>query len=229
MNTFEVVTPPEDRAVLARPPGWAAPSESANDLVVWHPGWAAAAVVGGCVLLSARSLLVEATPWPAATLVAVFVVIGAVGTAWPVCRATGTRPERDSTGDRSWSRGTATVGTLAVLGLGVAAFGLGRVLGGGHAPNLATWPLVAASALAAVAEEALFRRLCFALLAPAGAGWAVVGSALLFAVVHVTTYGPWVLPLDLAAGLVFGWQRWASGSWGVPAVTHVLVNLLVVI
>lgn len=51
---------------------------------------------------------------------------------------------------------------------------------------------------------------------------------MLFAVVHVTVYGAWVLPLDLAAGLVLSWQRWATGSWGVPAVTHVVANLLVV-
>ncbi len=112
---------------------------------------------------------------------------------------------------------------------GLAAFGLGRLIGGGHAPMAATAGMVAANSLAAVAEEAFFRRLCFALLLPAGAVWAVVGSAVLFAAVHLTTYGAWVLPLDLAAGLVFGWQRLASGSWRVPAMTHVIVNLLVVL
>jgi membrane protease YdiL (CAAX protease family) len=56
-----------------------------------------------------------------------------------------------------------------------------------------------------------------------------LGSAALFAIAHVTVYGWWVLPLDLAAGLVLAWQRWASGSWAVPAVTHVVANLLVVI
>jgi membrane protease YdiL (CAAX protease family) len=45
--------------------------------------------------------------------------------------------------------------------------------------------------------------------------------------VHVSLYGAWVLPLDLAAGLVLAWQRWATGSWAVPAATHVLGNLLV--
>ena len=47
--------------------------------------------------------------------------------------------------------------------------------------------------LAAVAEEAFFRRLVYgALLRAAGAAWAVTGSAVLFAVVHVTIYGTWV-------------------------------------
>jgi membrane protease YdiL (CAAX protease family) len=45
----------------------------------------------------------------------------------------------------------------------------------------------------------------------------------------VTVYGWWVLPIDIAAGLVLAWQRWATGSWKVPAVTHVLANLLVVL
>ena len=44
-------------------------------------------------------------------------------------------------------------------------------------------------ASAAVAEEVWFRRLVYGWLAPAGAGTAIVGSAALFALVHVTTYG----------------------------------------
>jgi hypothetical protein len=39
----------------------------------------------------------------------------------------------------------------------------------------------------------------------------------------------WALPIDLAAGAVLGWQRWATGSWAVPAVTHVVANLLMVV
>jgi len=58
---------------------------------------------------------------------------------------------------------------------------------------------------------------------------AVAGSAAAFALVHVTTYGVRVLPLDLAAGLLLSWQRAASGTWRVPALTHVLANLLAVI
>ena len=57
----------------------------------------------------------------------------------------------------------------------------------------------------------------------------MVGSAVLFAAVHVTVYGLWVLPLDLAAGLLFGWQRQVTGSWAVPAATHAVANLLVVL
>ena len=67
------------------------------------------------------------------------------------------------------------------------------------------------------------------MLRPGGVALAVGGSAVLFAIAHVTVYGWWVLPIDLAAGLVLGWQRWASGTWAVPAVTHVFANLLVVL
>ena len=41
---------------------------------------------------------------------------------------------------------------------------------------------------------------------------AVVGSAAAFALVHLTTYGAWVLPLDFAIGLLFAWQRETSGT-----------------
>jgi hypothetical protein len=47
--------------------------------------------------------------------------------------------------------------------------------------------------------------------------------------VHVTTYGWWVVPLDVAVGLLFGWQRETSGTWLSPAATHVIANLLVVL
>ncbi len=58
---------------------------------------------------------------------------------------------------------------------------------------------------------------------------AVVGSALLFAAVHVPLYGVAAFPVDLGAGLLFSWQRWASGDWTVPAATHAAANLLAVI
>ena len=78
-----------------------------------------------------------------------------------------------------------------------------------------------------MAEEAFFRRYLYGLLAPAhGMAVAVVVTAALFALVHVTVWGWWVLPLDLAAGLLLSWQRAATGRWSIPAVTHVLANTL---
>lgn len=85
---------------------------------------------------------------------------------------------------------------------------------------------IAAALAAAVAEEAFFRRFLYGLLRPAGAAAAVAGTALAFAAVHVPLYGWSVFPLDLAAGLLFGWQRWATGGWSSPAATHALANLL---
>ena len=37
------------------------------------------------------------------------------------------------------------------------------------------------------------------------------------------------LPVDVGAGLLFGWQRWASGTWTVPAAMHAFANALVVL
>ena len=145
--------------------------------------------------------------WP---IIALFTVLLVIGVAWPV------EPER-------------TGRVLVCLLVGVGAFALGRLIGGGHAPAPPTARVIAASSLAAVAEEAFFRRLLWSVLRPGGVVLAGLGSAGLFAIAHVTVYGWWVLPLDLAAGLVLAWQRCASGSWAVPAVTHVVANLLVVI
>lgn len=92
----------------------------------------------------------------------------------------------------------------------------------------AAWTLPL-SLLAAVAEEALFRRVAYRGLVRHGVPAAVIGSAVLFALVHVPLYGVAVLPVDLGAGLVFGWQRWATGSWTVPAATHAAANLVAVL
>jgi membrane protease YdiL (CAAX protease family) len=146
-------------------------------------------------------------------LVALFVALLIVGAGWPL---------------RGGARGSARTAVFA-LATGLTAFGLCRVLGGGHPAVPARAGSIAAVVLAAVAEEIFFRRFVYAVLRPRGAAVAVGGSAVLFAVAHVTVYGWWVLPLDLAAGLVLGWQRWATGSWAVPAVTHVAANLLVVL
>jgi membrane protease YdiL (CAAX protease family) len=121
---------------------------------------------------------------------------------------------------------------LVGLAAGVAAFALATALvqAAGGSTEAARWTppttaAVAASLVAAVAEEALFRRLAYGLLLPAGVGIAVTGSALLFAMVHVPLYSWAILPIDLAAGVVLGWQRWASGGWAVPAITHAAANL----
>ncbi|HEX6008771.1 MAG TPA: CPBP family intramembrane glutamic endopeptidase, partial [Actinomycetota bacterium] len=85
------------------------------------------------------------------------------------------------------------------------------------------------SLLAAVAEEALFRRVAYARLARFGALVAVAGSAILFGMIHLPAYGVAALPVDLGAGVLFGWQRWASGTWLVPAGTHAFANAVAIL
>jgi CAAX protease family protein len=190
-------------------------------VTVAAPRAALLVTMAGCAALTARPLLLAAGGHPVAVLAGLFAVLLAVSVAWPAAAAGATPPP---------AAGTAPPASAAgVLALGVAAFALGRLLSSGAARPVPMGLALALNTLAAVAEEAFFRRLVYGTLLRGGAAAAVVGSAVAFAAVHVTVYGPWVLPLDLAAGLVLGWQRWASGSWRVPALTHVVANLLVVL
>jgi membrane protease YdiL (CAAX protease family) len=116
-----------------------------------------------------------------------------------------------------------------VLVLGIAAVGLAASFHAPQPPAPRTGWAVPLSVLAAVAEEAYFRGLLYRVMAPVGAAVAVAGTALAFAAVHVPAYGVAALPVDLGAGLLLSWQRWESGGWGVPAATHVVASLLVVV
>ena len=114
---------------------------------------------------------------------------------------------------------------ISVVFLGALSFAAVRAL----IPTLtlpATATAVVTGSIAAVAEEAFFRRFLYGWLSRWGPAVAIVGSALAFAAVHVSLYGVAALPIDLGAGLLLGWQRWATGSWTAPAVTHVIANLL---
>jgi membrane protease YdiL (CAAX protease family) len=124
-------------------------------------------------------------------------------------------------------------GAAIALTAGTAAFALAAWLASALSGPLgaARWapvtaPAVAASVAAAIGEEAFFRRLVYGVVRPLGVPAAVAGSALLFALVHVPPYGWRAAPLNLAAGLVLGWQRRASGGWATPAVTHAAANVL---
>jgi len=84
-----------------------------------------------------------------------------------------------------------------------------------------------ADLFAAVAEEVFFRRLVYGWLASSrGAAVAIWGSAVAFAAIHVPVYGFAVLPIDTAAGLLLGWQRWMTGGWSASGLTHVAANLI---
>jgi len=110
------------------------------------------------------------------------------------------------------------------LVMGCAAVTLATTFAGPYAGSV-SGVAVALTCLAAIAEEAFFRKFLHERLHAFGAPAAVLGSATLFAAIHVPAYGVGAFPIDLGAGLLFGWQRWASGSWKVPAVTHLLANL----
>jgi membrane protease YdiL (CAAX protease family) len=181
------------------------------------PRAAVLVVAAGCAALTARPLLLDSIgARPAAVITVLFLVVLAAG------------HRRPAAADRPAAGPAAPV--LPVLALGIGAFALGRLLLAGAAPPApATGLVIALNSLAAVAEEAFFRRLVYGALLAGGPALALGGSAVLFAAVHVTVYGLWVLPLDLAAGLLFGWQRRVTGSWTVPAATHAVANLLVVI
>jgi membrane protease YdiL (CAAX protease family) len=188
------------------------PLDAVSERVRAREAWAAkiVIVVGTAVLV----LRPFATP-PSGTRVSLFAVsyltIGLASIAVPAQR------------DR------ARLAPGFVLLMGSAAVALSASVAGTPVPmpwSAAALPL---SVLAAVAEEALFRRLAFARLERVGAVVAVMGSALLFGLVHVPAYGLAALPVDVGAGLLFGWQRWASGTWTVPAATHAFANALVVL
>jgi hypothetical protein len=115
-----------------------------------------------------------------------------------------------------------------VLAVGLATVLLARALAGPAPPLRHDRVAVLFGLLAAVAEEALLRRVLYGWLAARGAALAVAGSALVFALFHLPAYGAAAFPVDLGAGLLLSWQRWASGRWTVPAATHAAANLVVV-
>jgi membrane protease YdiL (CAAX protease family) len=177
-----------------------------------NDAFASLVVLGvGCALLALRPLASVSTDTRVVLFGATYLTIGLASIAVPV--------ERDR--PHLWP--------AWALGLGVAALVVAFRIAGPAAPSpwgAAALPL---SVLAAVAEEALFRRVAYARLARFGAVAAIAGSALLFALVHVPAYGVAALPADVGAGLLFSWQRWASGTWTVPAATHAFANALVVL
>lgn len=164
------------------------------------------------LILAVGLLALTVRPPASWTAVAVTALVGVAGMVTPVA------PGGEVSVSRRW--------WLTVLVLGIAPFAAVRAARPIVPLTPFLLPAVAANVVAAVAEEAFFRRLGFGALARWGAGVAVLGTAAAFAVVHVPTYGWAVLPIDLAAGVILGWQRWASGGWGTPALTHATANLL---
>jgi membrane protease YdiL (CAAX protease family) len=126
--------------------------------------------------------------------------------------------------------GPTSMRSVAVVCIaGVLAVAAAAALAGPRVPAATVWWAPGMNVLAAIGEEALFRRAAYGWMARFGPAIAVVATAVLFALVHVPVYCIAALPVDLGAGVLFGWQRAATGSWAVPAATHAVANLAAVI
>jgi membrane protease YdiL (CAAX protease family) len=172
---------------------------------------AAALAAAGLALLVLRVRLLG---YPSAPVLfaAIYALIGAASLVVPI-------------GPQDDRRLSPTV----VLAVGVGAIAVATFLTG-PVIRLRFGPqALALNSLAALSEEAFFRRFLYGRLIRFGAVAAVATTALLFALVHLPAYGPVVFWVDLGAGALLSWQRWASGTWSVPAATHLAANLLVVL
>lgn len=191
--------------------GRAIPSaDRAADLALWI------VVAAGCALFVLRPSL-TGRAWTPQVLLAGYLMLGLVAASAPVAEATG-RSMHPSV--------VAAAGVVAVVAAAVVA---AAAAVGPSFPLPRTAEVLALNSVAAVAEELFFRRLTYGSLLRFGTLAAIVGSAVAFALVHVPIYGAAAIPVDLGAGLVFSWQRWASGGWGAPAATHVFANLVAVL
>src|SRR6266511_2829965 len=162
-------------------------------------------LAGVMVCLGAAALATRSVGYGA---VAVTACVGAASIAVPMTGRTEVEP-------RGWTSAVA---------IGVLAFAAVRLMVLPAVVQVDAWRLLVTSA-AGVAEEAFFRGLAYGWLVRWGPVAAAVGAAVLFAAVHVPMYGAAAIPIDLGAGLLFGWQRWATKGWSAPAVTHVAANL----
>jgi membrane protease YdiL (CAAX protease family) len=170
-------------------------------------------VIAGVGVLALRPFVGGSPPGHTVLFAGCLVVIGFASLAIPV-------PADPSP--------TPLSGPIA-LATGLLALAIATLAAGPPAP--APWGALTlpAGLLAAVAEEALFRRAAYGRLLRFGVPIAIVGSAVLFALVHLPAYGTTAMPVDLGAGLLLSWQRWASGTWTVPAATHAVANLVAVV
>lgn len=168
-------------------------------------------VLLGAGLLVLRTSALAATPAVAPKVALLVVVYGAIAIASaalaPPAETPNLRPD-------------------LVLALGLLAAFAAASAAGPSAPVSGALVVVPLSLLAALAEELLFRGVAYGELRRWGPVAAIAGSALLFALIHLPAYGSAAMPVDLGAGLLLSWQRWASGSWKVPAATHAAANLL---
>jgi len=175
------------------------------------PGWLVTA--GGLAFLLGRPGL-HGMAFGLPLLVVGYVALG--GAALAVRERHGTGQDR------------APLGWAMPLGAGLAAVVAAGMVAGPVPERRVGVVAGAVAVVAAVAEEALFRRVLYDRLLRFGVVAAVGGTAVVFALVHLPAYGVAAMPVDLGAALLLSWQRYASGRWTVPAVTHAVANLLAV-
>jgi membrane protease YdiL (CAAX protease family) len=164
--------------------------------------------MSGLVLVAA-TLALAAKPWTAPGLI---VVIAAGACALIL-----------GTGDT----GRASLPVRAgIVGVGVLLFAAGTQTGPAVGSALSGFGVLSI-AVAAIAEEALFRGALWSWISERrGPLMAAALTTVAFALIHIPTYGWAVLWIDLGAGAVFAWQRSVTGTWMVPAATHLFANLL---
>jgi membrane protease YdiL (CAAX protease family) len=198
---------PQRAAPQEAAPRRAAPRTAAT------PGAGWVVVVGGIAFLLARPTLRGSAV--ALSLLAVgYLAVGAAALAVPATQ-----------GDRG---ARPPLGWAVPLGLGLVGVAGAAVVAGPVADRRVGTVGAGLALAAAVVEEALFRRVLYDRLLRFGVVLAVIGSAVVFALVHLPAYGVAAMPVDLGAALLLSWQRYASGRWTVPAVTHAVANLLAV-
>jgi membrane protease YdiL (CAAX protease family) len=90
------------------------------------------------------------------------------------------------------------------------------------------WAAVVGSV--SLAEEAFLRGALWSAVTgwrrgSGGPWWSLAVTSVAFALLHVPFYGPQVLPLDLAVGVLLGGLRQLSGGVAAPAVAHAVADL----
>jgi membrane protease YdiL (CAAX protease family) len=196
-----------------RPPDTPRPTAS-RPAASWTAG---AVVIGGLAFLVGR-LAIGGLPFAVPLLAVGYLALA--GAALAVGEEGAGRTDR--------AAGRGPLGWTVPLVLGLVGVVGAAIVGGPVADRRVGGVAVGLALLAAVAEEALFRRVLYDRLLRFGVVVAVAGSAGLFALVHLPAYGLAAMPVDFGAALLLGWQRYASGRWTVPAVTHAVANLLAV-
>ncbi len=169
-----------------------------------------ASIFFGCAALATR-------PATMGGALAVMAAVGTLGLVGPASAASPPSAQRPRLRATRW---------LAAVAVGVAAFAAARTLSRWAPAAPVPLTVLAIIVLASVAEEIFFRRMVYGWFSRWGTGAAIAVAAVMFAAVHIPAHGVRVLPLDLAVGALLGWQRWATGGWSAPALTHVVANLL---